>query len=363
MLPAAAIAQDTLSTKSNKQPIQLLDATQQALNTTKEVVRGFNRIDTNYIEPQHYEFTVMGQITQNYDFYRLSTAGPEKQSITLAPDFNTKAGPYFGWRWIFLGYTFQLGGGAFDFSKHEIDLSIYTSQVGVDIFWRESGDNYKVRSVNLGPGIDTRALEGIQYSGISSSITGVQAYYIFNHNHFSYPAAFSQSTIQKRSCGSWMAGAGYTSNTLSIDLDGLRQLARKLIGPDIRLDTAMQTDNVKYHDISLSGGYGYNWVPRRHWLVAASLSLALAYKTSNSTSRPREKTLLGTGFDYKDINIDGVLRLGVVYNNMRWYAGMSLIAHSNNYHQEQFSAYNIFGSLNVYAGLNFGRKKQYRKQK
>ncbi|MCR4918276.1 MAG: DUF4421 domain-containing protein [Prevotella sp.] len=340
--------------------MQLLDATQQALNTTREVVKGFNRIDTNYIEPQHYEFTVMGQITHNYDFYRLSSAGPHRQSVTLAPDVNTKIGPYVGWRWLFLGYTFQIGAGAFDFKKHEVDLSIYSSQVGVDIFWRESGENYKIRSLNMGNGIDTRAIDGMNYDGITSSITGIQAYYIFNHKRFSYPAAFSQSTIQKRSCGSWMAGAGYTSNTLAIDMDKLRQMVQRYMGPDVQTDTTIHTENIRYHDISLSAGYGYNWVPRRHWLVAASLSVALAYKTSSSNSRPRSQTFLGTGFDYKDLNIDGVMRFGVVYNNMRWYAGLSIIAHTNNYHQEQFSAYNVFGSVNVYAGLNFGKKKRYR---
>ena len=41
------------------------------LSTVKKVVRGFSKIDTNYIEPQHYNFTVMLQSTSTYDIYRL----------------------------------------------------------------------------------------------------------------------------------------------------------------------------------------------------------------------------------------------------------------------------------------------------
>lgn len=32
------------------------------------------------------------------------------------------------------------------------------------------------------------------------------AYYVFNHRRFSFPAAFTQSQVQRRSCGSWLLG-------------------------------------------------------------------------------------------------------------------------------------------------------------
>ena len=66
----------------------------------------FNNVDTNYIEPQRYNYTVMLQNTNTYEQYRLS--GKNGESVTFAPDITYRLGPYVGWRWVFLGYTIDL---------------------------------------------------------------------------------------------------------------------------------------------------------------------------------------------------------------------------------------------------------------
>ena len=38
-----------------------------------KVFKGFNEIDTNYIEPQHYNYTVMLQNTHTYETYKLKS--------------------------------------------------------------------------------------------------------------------------------------------------------------------------------------------------------------------------------------------------------------------------------------------------
>ena len=90
---------DTLATKQ-EQP--------RKMSWLRRTIRGFSYIDTNYVEPQHYNWSVMLQATNNYDYYRLSSKGNERQSVTFAPKSSIKVGPYFGWRWVFLGYTFDL---------------------------------------------------------------------------------------------------------------------------------------------------------------------------------------------------------------------------------------------------------------
>ncbi len=99
---------------------------------------------------------------------------------------------------------------------------------------------------------------------------------------------------------------------------------------------------------------------KKNWLLAASLSLALAYKTSSGDLKSNNN--IGN-FDFKNINIDAIGRFGLVYNNSKWYAGMSAILHAYNYRKENFSTNNFFGSVNLYAGLNFGRKKASKKKK
>ena len=47
------------------------------------------------------------------------------------------------------------------------------------------------------------------------------------------------------------------------------------------IDSTLMFSEVKYTDVSVSGGYAYNWVFARNWVLAGSVSLALAYKRSS----------------------------------------------------------------------------------
>ena len=326
--------------------------------TIKYTIRGFDRLEDEYIEPQHYEWSVMVQATRNFEEFILSSNG---QSIMFSPDQRIKVGPYFGWRWFFLGWTFDLKNLDI-FSKRdkrEIDLSIYSSQVGVDLFYRRTGSDYKLRQMRMGYGIDGTRFEDTPFSGMSVGITGVNAYYIFNHGRFSYPAAFSQSTCQKISCGSWMAGAGFYKNTLNLDFEQLRDLIEDKLGGDeaVKLDSGLMFDRIKYFDYSLSGGYAYNWVFARNWLFCASGQAALAYKRGSGDTADDYD-----GFSIKKLNLDGIGRFALVYNNTRWYAGATAILRTNNYRTDRFTANNIFGSMNAFVGYNFILKQRYRKK-
>ncbi len=325
----------------------------------RETIRGFDRLEDEYIEPNHYEFTVMAQITRTYENFVLSSNG---QSLRLAPDGQTKIGPYFGWRWFFFGYTFDIKNIGFSQNglRKEFDISIYSSQVGVDLFYRRTGTDYKIRDAKLGDEIDGRIFEGLPFAGVNVGMTGVSAYYIFNHGRFSYPAAFAQSTCQKISCGSWLAGAGFTSNTLDMDYDELERALNERLGGGVELevDSGLLFKDIQYNDFMLSGGYAYNWVFAKNWLFCASAQLAACYKTSYGKVADEKH-----GFDFGKFNLDGIGRFGLVYNNTRWYMGASFILRTNNYHTSRFTANNVFGSFNAYVGYNFVPKKKYKKKK
>ncbi|MBP3252717.1 MAG: DUF4421 domain-containing protein [Prevotella sp.] len=329
------------------------------LSLLRRIIRGFDRLDLRYIEPQHYLYTVMLQATHTYDIYTLSGVGRNPQAITFAPDMKFKLGPYVGWKWFFAGYTFQLGNVNLSSIRQELDLSIYSSQIGIDLFYRRTGDDYKLRNARLKSGDRAVELDGVPFDGLKAGITGFNVYYIFNHGRFSYPAAFSQSTIQKVSCGSPMAGIGYTRNSLSLDHARLQSLIDDRLGEQtLPLDSALMFRSVAYSDVSLSGGYAYNWVFRKNWLFAVSGQAAVGYKKSKGDVDAERHQ----GFSFENVNIDMIGRFGLVYNCMRWYAGASVILHSYNYHKPRFSTNNTFGSMNVYVGYNFGLKKKYRER-
>lgn len=320
--------------------------------------REFSNFDTTYIEPQHYNYTVMLQNTNTYEKYTLSNRSG--QEISFAPEPTFRLGPYLGWRWIFLGYTLDLkhlNAKSQHTSKKELDLSIYSNLLGIDLFWRQTGNDYHIDRVNLGNGVDASSLKNVSFDGLQSSIKGFNLYYIFNHRRFSYPAAYSQSTVQRRSAGSMLLGIGYTHHTLEVDWDKFSGVLEKYLGKKedgtARLDSTLTFSKVKYNDFSVSCGYAYNWVFAKNWLFNISTSVGVAYNQSSSNTNHTSSIL--NDFSFKNFNFDGIGRFGIVWNNTKWYVGASTIIHSYNYKKEQFSTNNSFGSLNIYVGVNIGR--------
>ena len=324
--------------------------------------REFDNIDTAYIEPQHYNYTVMLQNTNTYEQYTLSSK--DGQRISFSPDPTFRLGPYFGWRWVFLGYTIDLkhiNGSSKHTNKKEFDLSLYSSMLGIDLFWRQTGNDYHVQNMTLSDSFDASALKKAPFDGLKSSIKGFNLYYIFNHRKFSYPAAYSQSTVQRRSAGSMLLGIGYTRHTLDVNFEKLSALVDEKLGKKedgtSRIDSCLSFTKVRYTDVSVSCGYAYNWVFAKNWLFNASVSVGVAYNQSKSDTDHTRLDL--RDFSFKNFNFDGIGRFGVVWNNTKWYAGASTIIHSYNYKKEQFSTNNSFGSLNIYVGVNFGRKRHH----
>lgn len=332
-----------------------------------KIFKGFNDLDTCYIEPQHYNYTVMLQNVNTYEAYTIESKSGQR--FTFAPDWSAKIGPYAGWRWLFLGYTFDLKHIENSNRKTEFDLSIYSSLLGIDLYYRKSGDDFHVTKATIKDDGRKFTLKDEPFGGLNVSIKGFDIYYIFNHKKFSYPAAFSQTNRQKRSCGSPLLGVGYTAHSLSLDYEALKDMVNsKLEGKPgvgengVEIDEDLSFKSVKYESYSVSGGYAYNWVMARNCLFSASLSVAMAYKKSKSDDLKHNGFALNA-FNFKNINLDGIGRFGFVWNNDKYFAGASTVLHSYNYRKSKFSTNNYFGSLNIYVGMNLGLKREYKRKK
>ena len=149
-------------------------------------------------------------------------------------------------------------------------------------------------------------------------------------------------------------GLGYMNHKIDMDWEKLNEMVQGKLGDDAELvtDSTQFMGNVQYTDWNISGGYSYNWVFAKNWLLNASLSIAMAYNYTKGDEKHNYFT--SRDFSIHNFNLDGISRVGVVWNNTRWYAGASAIFHSYNYKKDRFSATNYFGSLNFYIGFNFG---------
>lgn len=350
------IKKDTTAQNSKGVLVNLTDGIATTVRHTgrkiRKVGKEFNAVDTTFISPNLYNLAFMLEHSSWYEYYRLgSNSNNGEQSISFSPNANFKLGVYFGWRWIFLGYSFDVkdifGGHKNKVKKTEMALNLYSSKFGVDLYWRKTGSDFKIRSYN-GFQLNTPT-KNMDFNGFQSKIKGLNAYWIFNYKRFSYPAAYSQSTNQRKSAGSLMAGFSYSQHNISFDYDKLPTEMRD------QLHNALLFKKVKYSDYSLCLGYGYNWVFAKNWVSNLSLLPAIAYKKSKINDTPQPHTHW-----IKDINFDLITRASIVYNNSKYFAGAALVMHTYDYRKEDFSLTNTFGTLRVYVGLNFWKKKEYR---
>lgn len=321
-------------------------------HTGRKIRKVVNNVDTNYISPNRFNLAFMLEHSTWYEHYRLGSRENERpQSINFSPNMGMKLGVYFGWRWIFLGYTFDIedlfGGNKNKADKTEMSLNIYSSKFGVDLYYRKTGSDFKLRSAN-GFNLSSPFKEQ-DFSGLKSKIKGLNGYWIFNHRKFSYPAVYSQSTNQRKSAGSFMAGFSYSQHAIYFDYT---QLPNELKND---LNTNLRFNKVKYSDYSLGFGYGYNWVLKKNWTANLSLLPGIGFKKAII-----DDVKYNDSHWIKDINFDLLTRAGITYNNSKYFIGASLVMHSYDYRKTNLSVTNSFGTLRIYAGFNFWKKREYK---
>lgn len=327
-------------------PEKLVDYTQEGIERTGKIIEKYlDDKDTVYVTPNKYRFTLMTQYTNSYEYYRFSAQSPySSQSFTLAPKNCDKLGVYLGWKWIFLGWSFNIGNNR---AKNDWNFSFYTSKLGIDLFYRERNEGFRIRSLNgfldnAGNIIDKY---NNNFEGISVSQKGLNLYYIFNNKNFSYPAAYSQTTNQRISCGSFILGFNYSEQSFRLDPTYF----------DIHIQQAMSSGlnfrKIRYKEIGVNFGYSYNWVFAKDFLANISLTPAIGYK---DTKLKLENTRNFTN----NINFDFISRAALVYNNTRYFVGLSIVSHTYSYRKTELSIVNGFGTINVYTGINLFKDKK-----
>jgi hypothetical protein len=193
------------------------------------------------------------------------------------------------------------------YKDYEFNLNYYSSHLSLDASYQRSttlagdirrGDN----------------MERLEKDDVTMKVLNLAGYYTFNHRRFSYPAAFTQSYIQRRSAGSWLVGFSYQGGTIKTT-DELKQ--RSPNAPDTRIHVG---------HFGIGGGYGYNWVFHRKWLFHFSmLPTFVVYNHNNFTVNGERKKAQHMRF-----NMIFNERAAIVYNfSPRYFAGITLVMNNS----------------------------------
>lgn len=199
------------------------------------------RFDTNYISRPDARWTIKfrGNLSGTDMQTTTVTQGVENRTHVMA-DCRGTLSMAVAYRGLAAGVAVnpaKLAGKSKDF---EFNLNSYSNRYGFDVVYLAS-KTYHGHQEMGGERID------IDRGQVSQKALNLNFYYAFNHRRFSFPAAFSQSYIQRRSAGSWMVGASF---------DGSK--------------TTLGNTTIRLNEFAVGAGYGYNLVARPHWLFHLS---------------------------------------------------------------------------------------------
>jgi len=211
-----------------------------------------SNVDTNYIMRPDYRLTV--RLLSNLsgaNFHLIDREkGAVQENFNVRSDLKWTLSSSLNYRGIAFALAVNPGHVFKWYHDLEFNLNAYGNRMGADIIFQRTTSLHG--TTRLGDD-----LVEVPSGRIEMRTINADYYYVFNFRRFSYPAAFTQSWIQKRSEGSFIAGATFESLIM-----------------DIAKQWRILDDNPRILDTQLLGvgvGYGYNFVPTSRWLIHVSV--------------------------------------------------------------------------------------------
>ena len=212
------------------------------------------------------------------------------------------------------------------YHDYELNFNSYGRRFGFDIIYQDAK--------NFTGWHETESMERVSLPAdlLSVKTLNANAYYAFNSRRFSYPAAFSQSYIQRRSAGSFLLAASGMGQRGTVHGDKL----------------GAQEMKFKMTNIGLGAGYGYNYVPHQGWLLHISgLPTFIVY---SNTSMTFNDTKVSLKYHFPEVIITG--RGAAVYQWRNKFAGLSMVYNFTNIgYEESLAVHNTKWRIRTFFGL------------
>ena len=264
--------------------------------------------DTNYVVRPEGRLTLKVRLNQTgNDFHARGTVNGIYSKADLKTSHKTTFSVAGIYRGIGVGVAINPYKWSGVYKDYEFNLNYYSSRLSLDASYQ--------RSTSLAGDIERGDDDSRLESGdITLKVLNLAGYYAFNHRRFSYPAAFTQSYIQRRSAGSWLAGISYQGGSIETT-DALKE--RNPNAPETRIYIG---------HFGIGGGYGYNWVIGKKWLLHFSmLPTFVVYNRNNFTVNGERKKAQHMRF-----NMIFNERAAIVYNfSPRYFAGTTLVMNNS----------------------------------
>ena len=212
--------------------------------------------------------------------------------------------------------------------NRRLQFSFTTSRIFIEGYYRKNAQS-TVHLHRLGKWMGDEIFYGLTREGY-----GLDAYYIFNHTHYSQAAAYCFSKYQKRSSGSLLAGIYLSHQDVSFLSDEFKTY----------LPDAVTDYRFRYRDFGFMIGYGYSWVFHPGWLFNVTVVPSIGYRHSFPGSIEGKKSLLST-------NMNG--RLALVRTAGNFFYAFNFNHEGHWYTSTNHSFYNSYSNFDLTAGFRF----------
>ena len=223
----------------------------------------------------------------------------------LDSDINPKLSFSLSYLGLSAGTSFSLNGVTGQGKKADADFTIssYDNSFGIDF-----AINYYKSFTGTYDYWDTAHYIDITIPRefVTQITIDLNFYYAFNHKRFSYPAAFSQSYIQKKSAGSLLVGGSLHVNQV-------------LTGDSTQHTEIFSLEN---YSLGLGIGYAYNLVISKNLLFHLSALPYVVLDGGTSLRHLQQGELKGVKTDFPELYI--IMRNAIIYNYNRWFFGTNL---------------------------------------
>ena len=280
-------------------------------------------IDTNYISRPTTKWTIVARM--NVSGAKIETEGMDN-GIPFKSEMKADYKSTLSVGVSYLGFSLSAALNPAKllgrYRDYELNFNSYGKRYGFDIIYQ---DAHNFNGWHDHEGMDRIVL---QDGMLKVKTLNVNAFYVFNSRRFSYPAAFTQSYIQRRSAGSIL-------------------LAASGQGQHATLDYTQKTD-MKMTNIGLGMGYGYNFVPGEGWLLHISaLPTFIVYSNTSMTFGDNRVPL---SYHFPEVIITG--RGAVVRQWRNKFLGMSMVFNFTNIgNEERLAVHNIKWRVRTFFGL------------
>ena len=297
------------------------------LNKAKDFVdkRWVKNVDTLYIQnpKQVWRISLDSYLSQSdllmksvIDGTNIGAEGDVKCQPRIRTDVSTSVGVRVGYKGLAAHYAINVAG---DKGR---DFSLSSSGTWYCVHFRLHEFKTKEPQVHYegnfypedggDPEWESRTDKWILSSPIKAKTMVLDGYYIFNKRRFSYKAAYRQSVIQKRSAGSWLAGAMFYYSDFRFDDVANAQLILNM----------GDVGRIKQWEANIGAGYGYNFVPAKGWLISAmAMPMVTLYNRVKSYSYDSYVRELAEDEEWHDPE--------EVEEKDRWLKEMDTDAHNN----------------------------------